>query len=255
MGVLVCHCRDLAYPPAGEAEVHIRAVVWERIALGREAAFFGASAEGRPDREGFDGLQLVCRGGRYSVCHAARRAFEREGRGYFDPLRDEVHVRPFLTLRYVNDLPVFAVVLQVWRGISQYEMPFPIALVGRSWLGPRWLRARGATKRQAMARAEFVVATPACDGWGPAVTEPAKVGTPTIAHGLPGLRDSVRASGVGLVVPSVRHLAARVVDKFPQWEHTQSDNQAGDVGKWGAVTRQLLAVSKHGHRVEKSEVA
>lgn len=141
MRILAYNWRDLAHPRAGGAEVYIHAVAREWIAQGHDVTLFCASVEGRPEREDVDGLHVVRRGGRFSVYREARRFYEREGHGRFDLVVDEVNTRPFLTPRYVADVPIVAIVHQVCREIWRYEMPLPIALLGRYWLEPRWLKA------------------------------------------------------------------------------------------------------------------
>ncbi len=357
--ILVFNWRDLAHPRAGGAEVYIHAVAGEWIASGHDVTLFCASVEGHPEEEDIDGLHVVRRGGRFGVYREARRFYEREGRGRFDLVVDEVNTRPFLTPHFVTDVPIVAIVHQVCREIWRYEMPLPVALLGRYWLEPRWLRAyrdvpvatvsasskeslelyglrnvtvipeghdplahrpqlaresaptllfvgrlsankrpdhaieafrlvrrtfpearlwvvgdglmrrrleRSAppgvtffgrvdegTKRELMARAHAVVATSVREGWGLVVTEAAAVGTPTIAYDLPGLRDSVRASGGVLVAPNPQSLGARVVDLLPRWERSRPDVQPGGVIEWSAAALQILAASRHVTRSERRE--
>ncbi|MHB1782794.1 MAG: glycosyltransferase [Acidimicrobiales bacterium] len=139
--ILVFNWRDLAHPHAGGAEVYIHAVAREWIACGHDVTLLCASVEGRPGDEDVEGLHVVRRGGRFGVYREARRFYEREGRGRFDVVVDEVNTRPFLTPRFVTDVPIVAIVHQVCREIWRYEMPLPVALLGRYWLEPRWLRA------------------------------------------------------------------------------------------------------------------
>jgi len=53
-----------------------------------------------------------------------------------------------------------------------------------------------------LARAHVLVATSVREGWGLNVSEAAACGTPSIAYSVPGLVDSVEASGGALVEPS-----------------------------------------------------
>ena len=350
MRILVYNWRDLAHPRAGGAEVYIHAVARAWIASGHDVTLFCASVEGRPEQEDVDGIHLVRRGGRFSVYREARRFYEREGRGQFDLVVDEVNTRPFLTPRFVTDVPIVAIVHQVCREIWRYEMPLPIALLGRYWLEPRWLRAYreisvvtvsqsskeslelyglkhvtvvpeghdplplprqvaretaptvlfvgrlsankrpdhaieafrlvsraipearlwvvgdgpmrrhlertappGVTffgrvneeaKRELMARAHAILATSVREGWGLVVTEAAAVGTPAIAYDLPGLRDSVGASGGVLVAANPQDLAAGVVDLLPRWGRSRADVQPGGVIEWNAAALQILAAPR-----------
>lgn len=66
-----------------------------------------------------------------------------------------------------------------------------------------------------MSRAHVVLVTSVREGWGLVVTEAALVGTPSFAYDVAGLRDSVSASGAGLVVDAdPKALARAVKDAF-----------------------------------------
>lgn len=73
------------------------------------------------------------------------------------------------------------------------------------------------------------------EGWGLVVTEASALGTPSVAYDVPGLRDSVAASGQGaLVEPTPEALAAGLLRQLlstepprrspaPSWDDTASD--------------------------------
>jgi glycosyltransferase involved in cell wall biosynthesis len=65
-----------------------------------------------------------------------------------------------------------------------------------------------------LARAHVLVATSVREGWGLNVSEAAACGTPSIGYRLPGLVDSVPASGGALVDPSPEALGAALIDFF-----------------------------------------
>jgi glycosyltransferase involved in cell wall biosynthesis len=65
-----------------------------------------------------------------------------------------------------------------------------------------------------LARAHVLVATSVREGWGLNVSEAAACGTPTIGYAVPGLVDSIPASGGILVPPSSAALGQRLVDFF-----------------------------------------
>lgn len=65
-----------------------------------------------------------------------------------------------------------------------------------------------------LARAHVLVATSVREGWGLNVSEAAACGTPSIAYAVPGLVDSVRASGGALVTPTPAALARTLQDFF-----------------------------------------
>ena len=65
-----------------------------------------------------------------------------------------------------------------------------------------------------LARAHVHVATAIREGWGLNVSEAAACGTPTIGYRVPGLEDSIPASGGHLVDPSPEALGQGLVDFF-----------------------------------------
>jgi glycosyltransferase involved in cell wall biosynthesis len=65
-----------------------------------------------------------------------------------------------------------------------------------------------------LARAHVLVATSVREGWGLGVSEAAACGTPSIAYAVPGLVDSVEASGGALVDDTPEALGRALVDFF-----------------------------------------
>ena len=65
-----------------------------------------------------------------------------------------------------------------------------------------------------LARAHVLVATSVREGWGLNVSEAAACGTPAIGYDVPGLADSIRASGGATVEPTPAALAARLREFF-----------------------------------------
>jgi glycosyltransferase involved in cell wall biosynthesis len=65
-----------------------------------------------------------------------------------------------------------------------------------------------------LARAHVHIATSVREGWGLNVSEAAACGTPTIGYSVPGLVDSIRASGGALVPPRPADLGQALVDFF-----------------------------------------
>jgi len=65
-----------------------------------------------------------------------------------------------------------------------------------------------------LARAHLLVATSVREGWGLNVSEAAACGTPSLAYRVPGLADSVLASGGLLVEPNVEALSEGLVEFF-----------------------------------------
>jgi glycosyltransferase involved in cell wall biosynthesis len=75
-------------------------------------------------------------------------------------------------------------------------------------------RIGGEEVRERLARSHVLVATSVREGWGLNVSEAATCGTPSIAYSVPGLVDSVAASGGALVDPSPQALGDALVRYF-----------------------------------------
>lgn len=125
---------------AGGAEVYTDRVAKEWVKQGHEVTLFASSVEGRPE---FDvapgGYAIVRRGTRHGVYREARRYWRSEGRGNFDLVVDEVNTRPFGCSRFVRGTPVVALIHQVCKEIWDYETTWPLSIIGRRVLEPRWL--------------------------------------------------------------------------------------------------------------------
>ena len=138
--ILVLNWRDITHPHAGGAEVYTHNVANEWVKEGHVVTLFCAAVDGKPEIENLDGLKIVRRGTRHSVYREARQFYRREGLGNFDLVLDEVNTRPFGAPKWVEDVPVTALIHQVCREIWYYQTPFPVAFVGKHVLEPLWLR-------------------------------------------------------------------------------------------------------------------
>jgi glycosyltransferase involved in cell wall biosynthesis len=65
-----------------------------------------------------------------------------------------------------------------------------------------------------LARAHVLISTSIREGWGLNVSEAAACGTPSIGYAVPGLRDSISASGGAVVDPNPGSLGRALVDFF-----------------------------------------
>lgn len=86
----------------------------------------------------------------------------------------------------------------------------PRAPAGVAFLG----RLRRNELLERLAAAHVLVATSVREGWGLNVSEAAACGTPSIGYAVPGLVDSIPASGGALVDPSPEALGRALVDFF-----------------------------------------
>jgi glycosyltransferase involved in cell wall biosynthesis len=318
--VLILNWKDVAHPAAGGAEVFTEEVARCLTSGGHSVTLFAASVAGRPTRETVAGVDIVRRGGRLSVYRAARRFWSEQAPGSYDVVVDEINTRPFMTPRWIVDTPIVALIHQLAREIWSYEVPFPMAAIGRYLLEPWWLRAyrsvpamtvspssadsleryhgweditvipEGLTPhrvpdvpreaeptvvflgrlvamkrpehaikafevlaerwpaarlwmigdgpllrrlrnsaptgvsvlgrlehhevRERLARAHVLISTSVREGWGLNVSEAAACGTPSIGYDVPGLVDSIPASGGAVVPPTPAELGRALLDFF-----------------------------------------
>ncbi|MEU8135601.1 glycosyltransferase family 4 protein [Streptodolium elevatio] len=144
MRVCLFNWKGPGHPASGGAEVYTREVLRRWAARGHQVTWFSAALPGRAAEEtDADGVRLVRAGGQLGV-HRAARIWYREAlaRGErFDLLIDEVNTRPFGCARWSGGVPTVALVHQVARETWNCELPWPVAMVGRHVLEPRWLRA------------------------------------------------------------------------------------------------------------------
>jgi len=143
--ILVLNWRDLAHPSAGGAEVYTSQVTRAWAQAGHQVTWFSAAVAGSPGDEVLDGVRHVRRGSRLSVYAEARRFVEGVGSREFDLVIDEVNTRPFLTPRWLRDVPSVALIHQLCREIWWHEAPLPVALAGRLLLERRWLASYAET--------------------------------------------------------------------------------------------------------------
>jgi glycosyltransferase involved in cell wall biosynthesis len=349
MRILIYNWRDLAHPKAGGAEVYTDQIARHWVEAGHDVTLFCSAVDGKPERETVDGgYQVVRRGGPHGVYGAARKYWEREARGHFDLVIDEVNTRPFRCPRWVTGVPVIALIHQVAREVWFHETSLPVALVGRYWLEPHWLAAyrdiptvtlsessrqslqdyglrnvavvpvgfdplviteplppkeptptfvfvgrlawnkrphdaieafsfarkempdarlwvigtgpmeqklrERATpgveflgwvdekeKRDRIARSHALLVTSVREGWGLVVTEAASVGTPSIGYNVPGLRDSIAASGGILADPRPNDLGSTLIVKLPALLAGTHRAAPGGVTSWAQVATSMLA--------------
>jgi len=69
-------------------------------------------------------------------------------------------------------------------------------------------------KRELYQRAWLNITASSAEGWGLSVMEAAACGTPSIGYDVPGLRDSVLASGGALVEPTPEAMSSALSDFF-----------------------------------------
>ncbi|HEX5187177.1 MAG TPA: glycosyltransferase family 4 protein, partial [Nitrososphaeraceae archaeon] len=83
-------------------------------------------------------INVVREGGKFTVYEKAKKYYK-ENKNNFNLIIDEINVKPFLTPKYVKNIPVVALIHQISPEQFTHELPFPIGIIGRYILEKRWL--------------------------------------------------------------------------------------------------------------------
>jgi len=97
-------------------------------------------------------------------------------------------------------------------------------------------------KQRRLARSHGLLVTSVREGWGLVVTEAASVGTPSYGYDVPGLRDSIDASGGVLTACSSKALGSAVVKDRDLLLDGALRVSPGGVVSWEDVAAQILVV-------------
>ncbi|MHA1754916.1 MAG: glycosyltransferase family 4 protein [Candidatus Odinarchaeia archaeon] len=140
MRVLVFNWRCWLNPAAGGAERFTYEVAKRLVGYGWGVTWFTAKYPNCKREESIDGIHIVRDGGRYSVYRKAKQYYKKYFQGKYDLVLDEINTRPFMTVDYVKDVKIVALIHQLAREFWSYETPLPLSLIGRYYLENRWLR-------------------------------------------------------------------------------------------------------------------
>ncbi|QFZ20192.1 glycosyltransferase family 4 protein [Saccharothrix syringae] len=141
--VLVLNWRDVRHPRAGGAELYAHQVARRWAAAGVRVTWLTSRPPGTPAREVVDGVQVLRRGGTFSVYAAVAAALLRHGR-LFDAVLDCQNGIPFFAPAFApRTTPVVQVVHHVHQ--EQFDAHFsrPVAVLGRFLEGPASRRVYG----------------------------------------------------------------------------------------------------------------
>lgn len=98
-------------------------------------------------------------------------------------------------------------------------------------------------KQELISKAHILVITSVREGWGMVVSEAARLGTLSIGYDVPGLRDSIRASGGILTDPNPSSLGKDIIDILPSCVKISTRARLDGVLPWSAVAESILKVS------------
>ncbi len=141
LSIVVMNWRDLRNPAAGGAEVYTHEVARRWAGLGHDVALLTSRYPGSPESEIIDGVTIRRQGTRYTVYRRVKQAYLAAYQGRADVVLDAINTIPFFTPKYVDDSAhLFSLIFQLAREGWSYELPLPVAVVGRYLLEDRWLR-------------------------------------------------------------------------------------------------------------------
>lgn len=136
MRILILEYKDVWHSEAGGAEVYVDAIAHEWVRAGHDVTIF-SSRNGRPDWEVFDDIKFIRHGSKFSVFRNAI-SFMRHHTNEFDLILDCVNQRPFLAHKVAADRSA-ALVLHLGFELWDSEFAFPLNVIGRRVLEPRWM--------------------------------------------------------------------------------------------------------------------
>jgi glycosyltransferase involved in cell wall biosynthesis len=140
--VLVLNWRDIRHPQAGGAELYAHQIAKRWVEAGVKVTWVTSRPAGAPKREVIDGIQILRRGGTFSVYAAAAMAMLRFG-GLFDAVLDCQNGIPFFAPLFLPRSAVVQVVHHVHQ--EQFGVHFSpsMAVIGRFLEGPVSKRVYG----------------------------------------------------------------------------------------------------------------
>ena len=136
--ILWLNWRDIRNPEAGGAEVFTHEVAKRLVKMSWNVTLFTSMFPGARPEEDFDGVEIVRRGGRFTV-YSRAKDYCRKFVDDFDVVVDEINTRPFLTPKYVKSRPILALIHQLAREYWFYETPWPLSWLGYYYLEKSWL--------------------------------------------------------------------------------------------------------------------
>ncbi|ALI37568.1 Glycogen synthase [Candidatus Nitrosocosmicus oleophilus] len=138
MRILWFNWRDIRNPEAGGAEVLTHEISSRLVKKGHDITLFTSSFQDCSESDVIDGVSVVRKGGKFSVYREAKKYYKIH-KNKFDLIIDEINVKPFLTPKYVKELPIIGLIHQISPEQFTTELPFPIGIIGRYFLEKKWL--------------------------------------------------------------------------------------------------------------------
>lgn len=126
MNILIFNWRDLTHPWAGGAEVFLYQVARRWVQQGHQVTWFCGRHSSQSACERIEGIEIIRRGGIYSVYLHATRCYLSRCRGRFDVLLDSANGIPFFTPLF-SAVPKIVMVHHVHHEVFFRELPWHLA--------------------------------------------------------------------------------------------------------------------------------
>ena len=136
--VLWFNWRDIKHPDAGGAEVLTHEVMRRLIKKGYDMTLFVAQIPSGLQNENIDGINIIRRGGTYTVYNKAKEHYNKY-KSCYDLIIDEINGKPFLTPKFVKQKPILALFHQMVCEEWFYEVHFPLNYILYYYLERKWL--------------------------------------------------------------------------------------------------------------------
>jgi glycosyltransferase involved in cell wall biosynthesis len=138
--ILWFNWRDLKNPDAGGAEVFTYEVMTRLAKMGHEITLFCPLFPNAATNEKIDGIEIIRRGGVFTVYLKAKQFYKRNMDRY-DLVIDEINGKPFLSPKIIGAKPVLVLFHQLIHEIWFYETHFPLNWLCYHYLEKKWLSA------------------------------------------------------------------------------------------------------------------
>lgn len=138
MKILVFNWRDITHPQAGGCELHLHEIGKRIVAYGHELTLFCGAYQGGETFDNVDGLEIIRKGGQYSVYpYAMFEYLSTLKKRDFDVVVDDINGVPFYTPLYIRK-PRVAVIHHLVKEIFFRELPLVLRPIGftAEWLIP-----------------------------------------------------------------------------------------------------------------------
>ena len=135
MNILIFNWRCPRHPWAGGAERYLYEISKRLIKKGHRVSWFVSHWKGLKKKEIIEGIEIIRKGGIYSVyLHALFYYFEELKKKNFDIIIDNINGVPFFTPLFIHK-PKIAIIHHLVQKIFFKELPFHLATVG--WLSEK----------------------------------------------------------------------------------------------------------------------